>query len=171
MITPARLVVIRRAGAFAGLIAPRADRLRLDRLLVLAVVCQESAGDPCAARVERGFWRRYGAGVAANVKASVSTVDDRWVLYPDFMAASYGLMQVLYAVALEVGMDLPYPTSLCDPALGIEAGCRVLRRCFDQALITRDALLRYNGGARAAYASEVLAWRADAEASDLVRFP
>ena len=83
----------------------------------------------------------------------------------------------MYPVALEVGMDLTYPTELCIPEIGIEAGCRVLRRCFTQTAQRAgntsapkvEALLAYNGGGDAQYPDRVLAWRDDAMTSGLLR--
>ena len=182
MILPARLSVIRRVGEYAWLISARTASKALDPWLVCGVVCQESAGNPGALRVERGFWTRYKDGIIRNIKATASKLDDPWLAYPDLVAASWGLMQCMYEVAIERGMELQYPAELADPAVGLEAGCRQLAYCFtaigayaldDRANedAVRNALQRYNGGGDPNYAMRVREWRADALAAQLFRFP
>src|SRR5262245_26709686 len=103
------------------LVAPIAEQPGPQAPRALPGTCQERAGDPTAIRVERGFWTRYASGIVAHIRNSTTKTDDKWLLYPDLVSASYGLMQVLYVVALERGMVLPFPTSLCDPTTGVEA--------------------------------------------------
>jgi len=140
-------------------------RWALDPWLLLAIVAQESAGESGAMRPEPAWWGRYGANVIKAALASVSRSDDRWVRYPEIASASYGLCQVLYPVAAEVGVSLRYPTDLCVPEIGLDVGARVLVRCLKHAAaagapdLIRGALLRYNGGSRPQYPDEVLAWR------------
>ena len=68
---------------------------------------------------------------------------------------SRGLMQVMGAVARERGFVGQFLTELCDPETGIEYGVRQLT-IFLKKYELRMALLRYNGGGRAAYPDEVL---------------
>lgn len=134
-----------------------------DPWLVLAVIAQESAGDPCAIRVEPDFYLRYKSGIIADLaKAGMA----RWARFPDLVSASYGLCQVMFPVALERGIALAFPTSLCDPEIGIRAGIAQLRYCFSKVPAGTttpivEALSRYNGGADSGYAPSVQAWRAD----------
>lgn len=141
--------------------------------LVLAVICQESAGDTYAWRPEPGFLKGYGPGILKSVQnvdvLSVRARYLRWIQNGGIvLASSFGLMQVLTIVAIERGMDLPYPSSLCNPDIGIEAGCRQLKFCLDYAAKVdgppadqlRRGLLRWNGGGNAMYPDEVLAWQA-----------
>jgi soluble lytic murein transglycosylase-like protein len=137
--------------------------------LLLAVIATESSGCSTAARVERGFWTRYGTQAVVELRHTDSPLVE-WIDYPDFLCTSFGLMQVLPVVAFERGMRLRYPTDLCDPATGIEAGCRQLVHCLHAVnpLVTwrtcspielRAALSRYNGGADSAYPTRLLDWR------------
>ncbi len=175
--TPERAAVCRRVLQWRVLCETWAPRFQLDPWLVLGIVAQESLGVPTALRPEPGFWRRYGVNILKAAVASVSKNDDRWEQYPEIASCSFGLCQVLYATALEVGFDLQYPSDLCDPACGIEAGCKVLRTKYDltarlaarsglpplqEPELTRQSLLHYNGGGDPAYAEKVLAWRRDA---------
>ncbi len=148
-------------------------RHRLDPLLVAALVQQESAGpytlpdgsaNPYAIRVERGFWRRYGAAMIRMAKRTASRSDDRWMKYPDVAATSYGLCQIMYQTALERGFDGKFPTELCDPEVGLEYGCRHLAWCLGRTgKEVGAALTRYNGSS--AYPPKVLAHRHAIEAA------
>lgn len=128
--------------------------------LVLAVIAQESSGDPCAVRVERGFWQRYQTNIEAIIKATPSRLDDPWIKFPDFASSSYGLMQVMYIVAIERGISLRFPTSLCDPEVGVTAGCRQLQWLMRQVGNDKTrALLRYNGGGDKGYPAKIFGWQ------------
>ena len=126
------------------------------------MVCQESAGNPYAIRVERGFLARYLSGLKALVLSTASDRDDYWMTFPDLFSTSYGLLQVMYPVAVELGVELRYPTELCDPGINFDAACRKLVR--DKKLAPagfNNLLLRYNGGGDAEYPIRVGAWRQD----------
>jgi len=71
---------------------------------------------------------------------------------------SWGLMQVMGQTAREKGASSLYLSTLCDPAVGLAVGCRILRQKLEAAGgdATR-ALLAWNGGANRDYADEVLA--------------
>lgn len=144
-----------------------ATTAQLDVWLVLSLIAQESAGDPLAWRPEPLFLTRYREGIARTI-AGVSDAHDRaryegWFhTDPQVLATSFGLLQVLVVVAIERNIPLRYPTSLCDPAIGLEAGCRHLRGCFTATATSptpiRSALLRWNGGHNPSYVDETLAW-------------
>lgn len=155
----ARLTVCRRVLAYRPLVD--VDPAKIERWLVLAVIAQESLGNPYAIRPEPAFWRRYGEGFALKAKGHAK----RWCRFPDVASASYGLMQTLYVTAVELGFDEEYPTALCEPAVGIFYGCKKLRQCFTRAQgetePIRRALLFYNGGGDHEYDDRVLAWRHD----------
>lgn len=160
--TPDRLAVAQRVLRWRPTV-DAANTTGGDPWLILAVVAQESAGDPCAVRVEPDFWARYKDGIIADLaKAGMA----RWARFPDVVSASYGLMQVMVPVALERGITLAFPTSLCDPETGIRAGIAQLDYCFSKVPAGTttpivEALQRYNGGADASYAPGVQAWRTD----------
>jgi len=146
-----------------------AARHALDPWLVLATICQESAGNPHARREEPAFLVHYRPGIEKSIRAVADTPTRirylGWLqVYPIVFATSRGLMQVLAITAIERGMMLATPDALADPQIGVEAGCRLLRHLFDhlpsgETTPIIAALLRYNGGGNAAYASEVLAWQ------------
>lgn len=61
--------------------------------------------------------------------------------------SSWGLMQVLGAVARELGFSAPYLTELCDPVANLSIGCTKLAQLMDWAKGNRiQALAAYNGG-------------------------
>jgi soluble lytic murein transglycosylase-like protein len=69
--------------------------------------------------------------------------------------ASFGLAQVMGAVARERGFRGLYLPELCDPETGMLYGIKHLDK-FLQKYDLRTALLRYNGGGNPAYPDEVM---------------
>lgn len=161
-ISDVRRAVIRRTLAFAPLIEGPAKLYKLDPVLVAALICQESLGNPYAIRVERGFWRRYLDGIMALVTRTKSVNDDKWAQYPDLTACSYGLMQIMYVVALELEADFSFPTELCEPSWNLYLGCRHLANKIRVGGGDVDkGLLAYNGGGDPEYPNKVRAWERD----------
>jgi soluble lytic murein transglycosylase-like protein len=134
----------------------------LDPALACAVIEQESAWNPWAVRYEPGFLSRYVAPLYTAGKLSATEAYTR--------SMSWGLMQVMGQVAREFGFPGKYLSELCDPATGIEFGCRKLADCLARASrgrpgprqeepgdeIIHAALLAWNGGANPNYPAEVL---------------
>lgn len=119
----------------------------LDDSLVCAVAEQESGWNPWAYRYEDGFYQKY-----VSPLTGLSDTERRG------RAISWGLLQILGEVARELGFANTFLASLCEPAVGLEWGCRKLKRCVDlRGGDVSAALLMYNGGANASYATEVLA--------------
>ncbi len=122
----------------------------LDPALVCAVIEQESAWNPWAVRYEPGFLSRYIAPLYTAGKLSPTEAYTR--------AMSWGLMQVMGQVAREFGFKEASLSELCDPATGIEFGCRILAARLARAKgEVPAALLAWNGGADENYPAEVLA--------------
>lgn len=138
-------------------VAVMADRYGLMPHLVQAVCMVESGGKTHAYRYEPAFWERY-----LKDKPEWDGAD------PERVSASYGLMQVMFPVAVEFGMDRTDPPEyLFVPLIGLEYGCRVLSERLTWARgELRAALAAYNGGKKgnapdgplrnAAYAEKVL---------------
>ncbi|HWZ96920.1 MAG TPA: lytic transglycosylase domain-containing protein [Candidatus Dormibacteraeota bacterium] len=124
----------------------------LEPSLVCAVIEQESSWNTWAIRYEPAFFAKYVASLYTNNKVSATEAYARGM--------SWGLMQVMGQVARENGFAERFLSGLCDPAAGIEYGCRVLRKKLDSAKgDTQKALLSWNGGGNPNYAVEVLARR------------
>lgn len=125
--------------------------------LVCAVIEQESSWQPWAVRYEPQFFTHYIEPMAAQGKlhapAGVSMPTEAYL-----RSCSFGLMQIMGQVAREKGFSLPFLTALCDPATGIEWGCKHLasRIAHSNGNIEK-ALLLWNGGGRPSYPQEVLA--------------
>jgi soluble lytic murein transglycosylase-like protein len=141
---PSQLLALARKAAAAQ---------SLDPALVAAVVEQESAWNPWAMRYEPAFFTKYVASLYTNNKVSASEAYAR--------GFSWGLMQVMGQVAREAGFEALFLSALCDPEQGLAVGCKVLRKKFDAAAgDTTRALLAWNGGGNALYATQVLSRRA-----------
>lgn len=123
----------------------------LDPILVEAVVVKESSGNTDAFRFEPDFYNRY-------LKLSK---DWEWArkkyANPRRISSSFGLMQVMFPVAVEDGYPKADPPEwLFIPEVGLEYGCRRLRRLQMWAEATGAAvdphqrllasLAAYNGG-------------------------
>jgi soluble lytic murein transglycosylase-like protein len=137
--------------------------------LVQAVCLVESAGLTNAYRAEPAFWDRYLKGKPEWDGSN-----------PARVSASYGLMQVMFPVAVEHGMARTEPPEyLFVPLIGLDYGCRVLAKRLEWARgDLRSALASYNGGKKgnepgtlrlrnATYADKVLAQLANLQAQRL----
>ena len=123
---------------------------KLEPALVCAIIEQESAWNPWAVRYEPAFLSRYVAPLYTAGKIGATEAYTR--------AMSWGLMQVMGQVAREFGFKESSLPELCDPATGIEFGCRILAARLSRARgDVPAALLAWNGGADANYPAEVLA--------------
>lgn len=123
-----------------------ASQHALDPALVCAVIEQESAWDPHAIRYEPGFRLRYVAPLHLPASEEIAR------------SISWGLMQVMGQVAREYGFSGKFLSALCEPANGIELGCRVLaaKLAGTEGDVSRGLAL-WNGGANLDYPAQVLA--------------
>lgn len=108
----------------------------LNPALVAAMVLVESGGQTRAYRYEPNFYAKYLAG------------KPEWQTFPpERCSASYGLMQVMYPVAVEMGFRYGAPEYLYVPYIGLEYGCRKLAQLLDWSHgLIPQALAAYNGG-------------------------
>ena len=119
-----------------------AKKNRLDKVLLMAVIEVESAGDPKAYRFEPAFWERY-----------LKNNDDWKDRDAKEVSASYGLMQLMYTTAWGLGWRGDGP-DLYEPVINIKLGAKLLHDLIksiakspDNSLWPIDiALARYNGG-------------------------
>ena len=138
------------ASALIALARQKAAEHQLYPQLVCAVCEQESNWNPWALRYEPRFLSKYVAPLYTAGKISATEAYGR--------SMSWGLMQVMGQVAREHGFDGAFLPELCDPAIGLEIGCRVLAHKLGAAGGNAEkALLLWNGGANAGYAAQVLA--------------
>jgi soluble lytic murein transglycosylase-like protein len=94
-----------------------AKQYGLDPLLVEAIVLTESSGNTDAFRFEPNYWNRYLK--PKNLYPGMN---------PRRVSSSYGLMQIMYDVAVERGFDKTNPPEyLFIPSVNLEYGCMHLR--------------------------------------------
>lgn len=117
----------------AQLIETHPDRGELPVACVLAVCQIESGYNPWAYRYEPGF--RYLVGDVGIMSPTEKTQQ----------MASWGLMQVMGAVAREAGLT-GFCSKLCEPSIGLAYGMRHLRRFYTKYQSWPDALASYNAG-------------------------
>ncbi len=149
-----------------------AQRYSLDPILVAAVVTQESAGWPDAFRPEPGwkwYWdvkynkafrKLYQSEVGAlhapeDFHSLMGTSDQEWLL----QRSSFGLMQIMGAVARELGFRAPYLSALFDPIENLQWGCMKLGQLT--SLYAGGAVSAYNAGLPqpgSSYEASVLKW-------------
>jgi hypothetical protein len=151
---------VKLPSAVASVVALAAQRHGLDPCVLAALVLRESSGDPRAIRHEphyRWLWdawegkpfRRVSAEEASRSRppedfrgptgASDAT---EWAA----QRTSWGLCQVMGAVARERGYSGTFLSALCEPELGAEYGARHLSTLLRRWDLS-DALSAYNAGA------------------------
>jgi soluble lytic murein transglycosylase-like protein len=116
----------------------------LNDALVCAIVEQESGWQSGATRYEPAFYEHYIVPLSLNPNEGKQR------------ATSYGLMQTMLQSVVEIGYQGDGP-GLCDPATGLDWGCRLLvkkmlRAGGDQHM----ALLYWNGGGNPLYPGQVI---------------
>jgi len=146
----------RKVLEFRDEILAAADREGLPPTLLAGLIYTESGGDPWAIRIERGFWRRYYDGIRRALLGNNPKRLSKWLRYPDLVAASYGLCQIMLVVAVENGFDARFPTALLDPRTNIDLGAKILAKHIRNRGGDQNAgLLRYNGGGDKEYPRRV----------------
>lgn len=111
--------------------------------VVMGIIEQESSFDTWAIRYEPEFQIRYVKALDLDPTTSVAR------------SISWGLMQVMGQSVREIGYVGPLP-QLCDPATGIEWGCRLFMTKMAHAAGNVEAALSlWNGGGNPNYALDV----------------
>lgn len=122
--------------AYRAEIEAIAAQFHLDPDVIEAIVVTESSGRTHAYRHEPGFWHRYMQHKAEWDGAN-----------PERVSSSYGLMQIMFPVAKELGFTETAPEYLFVPTIGLHWGCRKFRSLLDWAQQNVDqALAAFNGG-------------------------
>lgn len=142
------------------LIKDASKAAELPLALVQAIVKVESSGDTFAFNPEPHY--RYLWNVAENKPFRALTPEERASERPpaDFprpagvprdaewwgQQASWGLMQVMGGTARWLGFGGKWLPALCDPRIGLEWGCKYLRRLVERHGSLADAVAAYNAG-------------------------
>lgn len=131
-------------------------RYQLNPRLIAAVIFQESGGDAFAFRFEPGFYEKHFKN--RSRKQLIGHVSQRATLATELImrSCSYGLMQILGETARENGLDGDFLTELFDPQTNIDFGCKLLFKFSQKSQTAEEMLLKYNGGGRPEYATEVM---------------
>ena len=145
----------------AQLVDTAAETHRLSAALVRGVALMESSGDTWAFNPEPEYRYLWDLHLHKPFRRLTSTELACKTPPADFTAlpgipidaewwgqqTSWGLMQVMGGVAREHGFRGRFLSALCDPALGLDFGCRVLadRLRWSEGDV-RSALAAYNGG-------------------------
>jgi hypothetical protein len=129
-----------------ALIVAMAESYQLPVVIVRGMVTHESIGGiPVAVRFEPDFYDRYLKGKTPDYRPHTAC---SWETERIGRATSWGLMQVMGETARVVGFRGWFP-ELCRPEIGLEWGCRYLRRLVDRYLADSDwptVMRAYNGG-------------------------
>lgn len=167
--------------SFDAEIAAASARHSLPQALVAAIVTVESSGQRYAYKPEpayRYFWDVLRRGPFRRLSAADLVAECAPVDFPCLAGhrdqewwaqqASWGLMQIMGAVARERGCMVPYLPELTDPAINLEFGCAHLNHLADRYMIDHGwdgVIAAYNtgqpwhppGSAGAAYVRKVRA--------------
>lgn len=131
---------------FDALIAEAAEASDLDKVLVQALIAQESGGNPWASRVEPGYLAnevvKREAQAWSQRHHGVPTTQTELYL----RSSSFGLLQIMGQVARENGFAPRYLTALYDPMTNLELGCRLLQRRKIKAASLEHLILMWNAG-------------------------
>lgn len=108
-----------------------ADQHGMPRAAVKAIITVESSGNPYCERPEPHYRWLTGLNLSHH---------EQWG-----QSASWGLMQIMGAVARELGHK-GFFARLCDPAVGLEYGCRYLAKLYRREKNWPDTISSYNQG-------------------------
>lgn len=162
-------------GLYSAAVSEAHEVTGLPLSMIWSVIMQESSGDPMARRIEHGFYDRY-------IRGKPEFAGHKWGQTPSVIAASFGLMQVMYTTAEEaVRAKLPAaisagwdysPWGLCIPRTNVLIGAAVLTK-KRETYGPEGGIAAYNAGSARRngsewvnqnYVSGVLKWQAQIEA-------
>lgn len=126
------------------LIQSYAAQFDLPEWLVGAIVRVESGNSPWAMRYEPTFYRLYIADLQVYPISPCSLMTEKMG-----RATSWGLMQIMGQVARERGFTGAFLSSLCQPEMGLEWGCRQLVHLTARYKVSESwepVIRAYNGG-------------------------
>lgn len=121
------------------LIVSVSEQNQLDPDLVRAIAQVESSYNPWAMRFEPAW--RYFYFPREHADRLMITAQTEEMM----QATSWGLMQVMGSVARELGFDLELPR-LCIPEMGLNYGCKKLKKLFARYQYEEDVIAAYNAG-------------------------
>ena len=118
------------------IIIAKSEKYDIPAELVSAIIKVESSGDTNAIRYEDHYKWFYKPESYKGHKDTERIAQK----------TSWGLMQVMGAVARELGFKGRFLSELLIPELGIEYGCKQLKRQYNRYGNWQDAISAYNQG-------------------------
>lgn len=165
------MIVVAAVLRFMDQIQKAAEKYSIPVHVLAGLAAQESQGNTWAARPEAHY--RWTFGRLASHVPLLKKLLPRWrTMAQDayMQRISYGLFQVMGAVARELGFK-GYLTMLCNPEIGARMGAAKLADCLKRSNgDLRAALLRYNGGGDPAYPDKVFGWAKFFTEENVTRF-
>lgn len=116
------------------MIKAAASRWAVPWELLKAITKVESSGNPWAMCFEPAYNYLVGAPRIGTTEHAAQKT-------------SYGVCQVMGAVARELGFKGAYLTELCDPEVGLDLGAKHLAKYFNRYNVWEMAVASYNAGA------------------------
>lgn len=123
------------------LIQSTASSFGISWRLVYAIVRAESNFEPLACRYEPGWNKNWLVTPDVFAKSLGQSIQTEIVQ----QSTSFGLMQVMGAVARELGYK-EHLVGLCDPETGLHYGCKKLAQLVKKYPSLNDAVAAYNAG-------------------------
>lgn len=136
-----------RVARWRSIVDKWACEIGVSQALIFAVIQMESGGNEKAYRYEPGYYRRY---IEKNLDWKFLMMKHGYT--PRDVAASYGLMQLMFPTAYPYKKNLT-PTELYEPDTNVRIGTAYLAgllKKYDGDKL--QALAHYNGGAGGARA-------------------
>ena len=129
---------------YKTIIRKYATLYKIQPSVLVALIMQESSGNPKAYRYEPAFYRSY-------IKNNPDWINHPLYNNPQAVSASYGLGQIMYPVAWELAtaaerLRLKDPTSLYDPDFNLSLVSRKLGKQLAKFPVLDQALASYNAG-------------------------
>ncbi len=111
----------------------------VSKRLIFAIIMTESSGNEWAYRYEHGYpWTVTPAQFAKKLGVKVDTM-------MNLQQCSFGLMQVMGANYYSNG-GTGFATEMCRPSVGIEFGCKMLKKLVLKHKEPKDIYAAYNAG-------------------------
>ena len=132
--------VMRQLQRFQSHVFDNSNKYEIPAELINALIMVESSGNPYAMRYEDHYRWLY------NVDQIVGSMGLHRDTEVQAQKTSWGLLQVMGAVARELGCKKRFLTYLLDPKIGIEYGCMHLKNLYNRHGSWERAVSAYNFG-------------------------
>lgn len=99
-------------------------------ILLQAIVCQESGGNPWAVRFENSYWNNTIVDKQAKEFSRVHKGIPSYLTEKAMRSTSFGLTQIMGQVARENQWNHPFLTKLCEPEENLVLACKMLKARF-----------------------------------------